>query len=718
MTEDSTWATVDIENAFNSVLRQAFMDELVAYFPALAKWVFYTYGCAALLFADTQTILATSGVQQGDPLGPLLFALALQPILKEIKGLGCNVSSSAAESTSADQGLLLRSNDLEVVAFLDDITIVAPNDSLAVQALQILHNRANDIGLQVSQKKSLLWQPRRQQPHQELLNAIKGLAAYHQESGIPLLGGSVTMDTQYAAQVAMHTAGKCIEGINALCCLQDPQVCLLLLRACLGMVKLNYCWRTTCPADALREATKAVDEALFEALQHIIGEKAQENFGKDLQFGLASLPVHQGGLGITLANDVVAFAPVASMLDTHSLQRQLFACLPDNSAFLNSELVRFNQFFALPPAMEKSMIAAPAAVIPMPSVALSSPLALSNNPLPPSKNQHHMATVYYKHKRHLIMQKFIACKDYAEFKVQHNMILHANAIANKSKTLASQWLFALPNPGIGQAMTPEEMRVALCYRMLMPIAARPKSCPHGTCGAVMDVFGYHALSCEGSGNHMVARHTVLQNALCGLAQYCGLHPRKEAVTCVWQATNGGVKHLRPADLLVDGDTFDRKLCVDVTIVSPLSLAKSATAAGRDLGKLVQQKAKEKIRKHQEPCTAAGYDFQPFALDVCGVVDSEAASLLKRFSTRQAERMCRPYSYVLSLARRRISTALHIGVARQLLDASKSQPHADLHDDSSLSACLDQALQFNESMSDLSGVWEEEEEELMELGVTD
>ena len=61
-------------------------------------------------------------------------------------------------------------------------------------------------------------------------------------------------------------------------------------------------------------------------------------------------------------------------------------------------------------------------------------------------------------------------------------------------------------------------------------------------------------------------------------------------------------------------------------------------------------------------------FTPFAADVCGIITAEASSLLKRFASNLAERMCRPYSYAMSLCRRCIRFAIQHGVARQLLNA--------------------------------------------------
>ena len=63
---------LDFENAFNRVSRQQVLLAAQTYFPFLARWVAWTYGRPAdLRFGD---LPSSTGVQQGDPLGSLLFA--------------------------------------------------------------------------------------------------------------------------------------------------------------------------------------------------------------------------------------------------------------------------------------------------------------------------------------------------------------------------------------------------------------------------------------------------------------------------------------------------------------------------------------------------------------------------------------------------------------------------------------------------------------------
>ena len=59
--------------------------------PALAAWADWCYGRHSRLLFRKEPLTSEAGAQQGDPLGPLLFALALQPALR------------AASSGPADQ---------------------------------------------------------------------------------------------------------------------------------------------------------------------------------------------------------------------------------------------------------------------------------------------------------------------------------------------------------------------------------------------------------------------------------------------------------------------------------------------------------------------------------------------------------------------------------------------------------------------------------------
>jgi len=252
------------------------------------------------------------------------------------------------------------------------------------------------------------------------------------------------------------------------------------------------------------------------------------------------------------------------------------------------------------------------------------------------------------------------------FSTQHNYILQATYA--KKDTLASQWLLAMPNPGLGQVMDCFEFRAALWLRLLIRFADKERDCPNGgsiKCKYKLDPFGYHALSCIAANSQTFARHKLLQQSIYGFGHAAGVNIKEDAsVKCLDMThRDGTISRLRPADLLIEEGAVHT--CIDVTVVSPLSAAKSNLPEGRDLWVLVDKTAEDKRSKHQGPCNLAGKEFIAFAVDVCGMVEASATLLLQNLATFYSKRTLRPFSYALSLCRRRVSLAIQLGVARQL-----------------------------------------------------
>ena len=77
-------AKVDMRNAFNECRRSSFLHRVKYELPQLYAWVQWSYHCAGELRFGSNRIISTAGVQQGDPLGPLLFSLVLMELLDNI----------------------------------------------------------------------------------------------------------------------------------------------------------------------------------------------------------------------------------------------------------------------------------------------------------------------------------------------------------------------------------------------------------------------------------------------------------------------------------------------------------------------------------------------------------------------------------------------------------------------------------------------------------
>jgi hypothetical protein len=77
---------IDCRNAFNCLGRRAIFNKTTSVFPSLSKFIFWAYGSATPIYASDGTFLffIETGVKQGDPPGPLLFAAGLQDVFTRL----------------------------------------------------------------------------------------------------------------------------------------------------------------------------------------------------------------------------------------------------------------------------------------------------------------------------------------------------------------------------------------------------------------------------------------------------------------------------------------------------------------------------------------------------------------------------------------------------------------------------------------------------------
>ena len=75
---------VDFSNAFNECHRSSFLERVQKDFPEIFAWTQWCYHCEGKLRFRSASIKSSSGVQQGDPLGPLLFSEVVLNLLDDL----------------------------------------------------------------------------------------------------------------------------------------------------------------------------------------------------------------------------------------------------------------------------------------------------------------------------------------------------------------------------------------------------------------------------------------------------------------------------------------------------------------------------------------------------------------------------------------------------------------------------------------------------------
>ena len=137
--------TTDARNAFNSVSRRAVLDALRRYLPELLPYISVFYADDGDLIIrmpwGVEYARSQTGVQQGDPLGPMLFALALQATLLRVQATAVGPSEHA-----------------RVMAFLDDAYLIGPLD-WATAAYAQLEGEYPDIGMSLRADKGGISSP-------------------------------------------------------------------------------------------------------------------------------------------------------------------------------------------------------------------------------------------------------------------------------------------------------------------------------------------------------------------------------------------------------------------------------------------------------------------------------------------------------------------------------------------------------------------------------
>ena len=276
---------VDFKNAFNLASRARILALVMEHFPEIARWAHWCYGQPGgedpMLWFAEWVLASKEGVQQGDPLGPLLFSLVIQ---KLIVAINAECPELALNLWYLDDGVLAgRTADVEA-------------------ALGVIARLGPDLGLELNLVKNevvFFWGDT-PDPFPAQVERFR--------DGFELLGSPIGDEAFCTSFISKFTAKAVKHTLGPLSSLDDPQVVHMLIRLCASFCRVVHLLRAV-PTPFARHAIGVFDREVQKALSHGVGILFPERAWLQLR-----LPLSLGGAGMRRASDHVAGAYVASVM--------------------------------------------------------------------------------------------------------------------------------------------------------------------------------------------------------------------------------------------------------------------------------------------------------------------------------------------------------------------------------------------------------------------
>ena len=307
---DMALLKIDLRNAFNCISRKVFLEEIDKEIPELSQWARWCYGSKSNLWFHDVVIESSEGVQQGDPLGPLLFSLGLRRITSAIKERFPNL---ALQTWYLDDGVLIgKREDLAAVLFY-----------LGTEAVQ-------EMGFHLNLTKCEVWWPSGDRSFPQMPPEIQ-----RQTEGVEILKLPIGSD-DFVLQSLQKRVQRMTSILDKLGMLEDSHIEFTILRACLGAAKLTYALRGIPPSDAVIRILREADDLLRRALERILADSVPEGAWKQ-----AGMTPSCGGMGLRYLEDLCVPAFIGAATDTADLTLRILQTNSTNVPGLQQAAQRY-----------------------------------------------------------------------------------------------------------------------------------------------------------------------------------------------------------------------------------------------------------------------------------------------------------------------------------------------------------------------------------------
>ena len=518
------------------------------------------------------------GVQQGDPLGPLLFALAWQRAIEA-----------------------LPKECLFNVWYLDDGHIVAPS-AMMHQIVTTLMQECASMGIQLNTAKSCIWGPGLvtgpdgscilplSVPADSPVRLLR-TEQFVPGSGLKVLGTPVEhpLSTTYRRTVLQDLIDKLEEACQLLSNVGDPQTQHTLQRFCLDACKLQHLLRSM-DMSAFPEEVERATAILRDTFSVTLGCPVD-----DSQWFQATIPLRLGGLGIkglasgricariaSVANFLVKASELGFPAETVVAPPDFRACLRDAQRWVGGSFEPVEKW-------------------------------LTSGAITDIMNEHRSQR-WWSDCVHKAM--WAALRSQGTVRDQCRLQL-------QGMTSSMAWLSPPPGEGMGSSFTGREYRLLLRWHLGVPLlvpelGGRP--CPR--CGASNDVYGDHLVCCKRNG--VTARHNAIRDALADVLQENGIPVQKEVGLGAFCDVESGE---RPADLLLPVFNAAGPLAVDILAPHPLAPSKPRDPSTVAAGFKRQENLKNTL--YEAKCHEIGWSFSPLALHLWGGYGPQGGALMNK-----------------------------------------------------------------------------------------
>jgi len=286
MQPGEVFVKIDFKNAFNTIRRDNILESVSQHFPELLDFASSSLSSPSDLQFGNHILHSAEGAQQGDPLGPLYFCLAIHDVL-----VACN--SEMVVAYLDDVGL---GGDAEVVA--RDFALL---QEMSAQRGLILNRSKCEVIGHSTETRELFTSRNFIIPETDIHSTIL--------LGAPLFQGA-QLDNVLAAK------REELQRLTERLALMPAHDALFLLRNVLSLPRLLYTLRTA-------PCTGSAELSLYDAhLRATLSTTLNVDLNDD-RWTQASLPVRWGGIGIRGASTLAPSAYLASAASSTDLVQLL-----------------------------------------------------------------------------------------------------------------------------------------------------------------------------------------------------------------------------------------------------------------------------------------------------------------------------------------------------------------------------------------------------------